>query len=272
MSKVINDKQDAGGPKAFKITVKGKMTDGRPILPTTLGIHKFAQIFERFQRLVETSLQASDNKKKIEQVTFEYLEGSADFSANNLPLGAHQVIAQEVRQITDGHPASIALADIGKALVDFKKIATDIGSNTKITIGTEDENYIEITKDTVLDQLKETFTVTENIVYGRLYAVGGKDPNIHLSKGDDGTTMIVNLNEGEAKGLANSLYAEVGINISAKQSNLTGELIAAKYIKRIPYSRVLDEEKLKRDIEQGTKVWAGIDPVEYEKEQRGIKV
>lgn len=261
-----NTKKQEQNYKPFQIKLDGTLPGGKKITPETLSIEKFGQVFHRFRKLVEVALEK--DREALEQVNFQYKKGSAYF-VSDLPANAHQVIQEEVRQIEAGHPINLSVSEIANSLVELKKFVTDMGDDVKVTVGSEDENYIEITKDTKFEQLKDVVVDTESIVYGKLYSVGGKTPNIHLYFGDHDGKIIIDVTEGQAKELANSLYNEIGVKVAVKQNMLTREISSAQYKDRLPFSRVLDEEKFARDKERGTRIWAGIDPVAWEQEQRG---
>lgn len=250
----------------FEVKLEGKLPDGKDISPETLSLEKFTLLFGRFRKLVELSLE--DDKETLKAVNFRYEKGSA-IAVSDIPARAHQIIVEEVRQIEAGHPINFSSPGVAHALLELKELATDMGDAAKITIGTKNEAYIEITKDTQFKQLKNIIVETEEIVYGKLFSVGGKNPNVHLSLGESGDNLIVRVSETQARELAKDLYGEMGAKIAMKQNLLTRERTEARYVDRIPYSQTLDEEKFAQDMEVGTKVWAGIDPVEWTREQRG---
>lgn len=258
--------QNKAGFKPLKVELEGTLANGKKITPETLGIEKFARLFQTFRKLISASM--ADNSELLKHVNFQYKKGSAVLQSD-VPADAHRIVTQEVRQIEAGHPINHAFSGIAKTLLELRDMARDIGQGAKITIGGKGEDYIEITENSQFEQLKNTIVETESVVYGKLYSVGGKVPNIHLSPLAGGENIVINVSEEEAKELANSLYDVLGVRVNIRQDILTREIFGAEYIGRIPFTRKLDEEKFSRDKAVGRVVWAGIDPVAWEKEQRG---
>lgn len=256
--------------KPFELKLEGKLDNDLQISPETLGIEKFSQIFQRFKKLVELSLSVQDKRSILEQVNFRYEHGSA-ILVSDIPQEAHIAIQAEVREIEAGHPINPAGAGIAAILLDLKNFTQELGGSAKITIGTEGESYLQLSEETEFEQLKNIFVSTELIVYGKLFSVGGKHPNIHVATDDYGT-LIIEVSEQQATELAKYLYQDIGLQISAEQNLLTYEIFSPSFQNTMPYSRDLNEEGFKRDKELGTRIWAGIDPVAWVREQREGKL
>lgn len=263
----IPDQQTQEG-QTFRLKLEGNLEPGVRISPQTLGIARFARLFDKFKKLIESSLEQSPDLS-LDKINFRYEHGSAVLMSD-IPQQAHTAIQAEVRMIEDGHPINVAASRIAAAIFDIKHEADTLGPATRISLGTEHETYIELTPETTFQQLREVIVDTELIVYGKLFAVGGKRPNVHLASETLGT-LIVSVNEMEAKELAERLYEEVGMRITAKQNILTREVLGPVYKGTMPYSRVLNEEKFRADKELGTRVWAGVDAVAWVRELRDGK-
>jgi len=260
-------KQERTQSEPFIIRVEGTLANGKEISPETLSIEKFALLFQRFRRLVEVSL--AENKEQLKEVNFRYERGSAA-CISDLPRAALRTIQTEVREAVKDHPAVLIQPGIATSLIELKQFVTELGGRTHIILGSREESYAVITRETPLEQLRDKLVETETIVYGKLFAVGGKAPNFHLTLTKSGETRVIVVTEAQAKELANDLYSEIGVKVALRQSLLTREVVSAKFLEKLPFSRTLDEAKFKRDKKIGTKVWAGIGPVAWEREQRGV--
>ena len=291
-------KQERTQSEPFIIRVEGTLANGKEISPETLSIEKFALLFQRFRRLVEVSL--AENKEQLKEVNFRYERGSAA-CISDLPRAALRTIQTEVREAVKDHPAVLIQPGIATSLIELKQFVTELGGRTHIILGSREESYAVITRETPLEQLRDKLVETETIVYGKLFAVGGKAPNFHLTLTKSGETRVIVVTEKESKAqllkgyfsgdgsifaaergkfmieactiskeLANDLYSEIGVKVALRQSLLTREVVSAKFLEKLPFSRTLDEAKFKRDKKIGTKVWAGIGPVAWEREQRGV--
>lgn len=253
--------------KPFKLKLNGSFDNGIKINPETLPLEKFEQILDRFHKIVRFALKS--DKELMSKVNFRYEKGSAAF-ISDLPMRVHETIQQEVRSIEDGNPLRFNEENIGAPLSDLIRLVGSVSDNATISLGDENTNYIEINKETKLEQLKDTVVEAETIVYGKIFSVGGKNPNIHLTLlEDEKSTFIIDVDVTQARDLANYLYEEKGFKVLAKYNLLLNRITSATFIELMPFSRVLDEEKLKKDIELGTEVWKGVDAVKWEKEQRG---
>lgn len=248
--------------KTFAVKLEGVLPNGEKITPETLTIDKFALLFEKFRKLISAAIDDTEEKSPI---NFKYEEGSAIF-VSDIPISSHKIIQEEIREIEAGHPLNTNASEISRILLDFKKISQDIGQKAEITLGDGKRPYIKIDAKTEFKQLKETIVGSEKIFYGKLIAVGGKEPNIHLSK--EGGNLVIDVTEIEARELGQDLYMEIGIKAFFKQNLLSGQIEFAKYLSKIPYNRVLDEEKLKRDRQKGKEAWKNIDAVDWEKTER----
>lgn len=263
------------GHKVFKLKLEGTLEDKTRISPETLGIEKFAQVFAKFKKLVENSI-TEDKRTTIDKVNFRYEEGSAVLMSD-LPLQAHDSIQAEVRYIEEGHPISLTTSKITASILELKQIVDGFGEDAVLTIGSgaiddpEGESYMELTPQTEFEQFQNVIVETELIAYGKLYSVGGKNPNIHLSTDDMGT-LIISVNEMEARELAEYLYQEIGIRLAVEQNLLTHEILSPVYKGRLAYSAFLDEEKFKKDKEVGTYIWKDVDSVAWVRELRDGKV
>lgn len=259
-----SDRQDL---RPLRVTIEGTL-DGKKITPDTLGLEKFGQVFNQFNKLVEVSI--SRDRHILSEISFRFEEGSA-ILVSDLPQTSHQLILDKVEEIKKGHPINIVESKVAASIYELKELADSFDDGAVLTIGDNNTDYITLSKRMPLEQFKEKFVDTETVIYGKLFAVGGKNPNIHISPAGEGDTIIIDVDEKQAKELAGNLYDDIGVLAMVKKSTLTGKIAVASFLRLIPYSRVLDEGKFKKDKKIGTKVWANIDPVKWENEQRGYK-
>lgn len=251
---------------SLSVKIDGVLSDGKKIEPETLNITKFQKIFEKFSKLIQATL--GEDKGLLDDVNFRYVKGSAVFTSD-VPMVTHEAIQAEVRELNSDHPINRYLSPVSSAILDIQELSAYFGEKTNIILGTEDRDYIILNRDSKFECLENSVVETEMIVYGRLYNVGGKDPNIHIATDLD-ENIKIDVSETDAIKLASELYSIVGLRIQVKQDLISQKIISASFLERIPYSNELNEEDFKKDKVVGTVVWAGIDPVVWEKQMRSV--
>ena len=115
------------------------------------------------------------------------------------------------RQRNDFSDYSIKETELIKNLFHFTKKHQ---CNAQISEGLENKTVLaEITADTQI--ITGSLVTGKTTVYGRIFLVGGKDPNIHIET-PSGEKMICKVNMQQAKLLANKLYSWVGLSGKAR--------------------------------------------------------
>ena len=108
-----------------------------------------------------------------------------------------------------------------------------------------------INKDTKYYNIAADFIETEMILYGKINAEGGVNPNFHIETKDYGRltvdATVEQLIEGEKR-----LYKFYGIRVSGKQRLLNGKPYDLKLLNYIEYNPVFNRTELEILIERAT--------------------
>jgi hypothetical protein len=133
----------------------------------------------------------------------------------------------------------------------FQKKALEKNFEITFTNSLSEAKTLIINKDTKYFNVAANFIETELILYGKINAEGGVNPNFHIETKEYGrltvSATVDQLLEGEKR-----LYKFYGIRVSGKQSLLDGKPDDLKLLNYIEYNPVFNRTELDLLIERAT--------------------
>ena len=134
------------------------------------------------------------------------------------------------------------------------------------------EDVVTITKSTpIYERDAGVLFSRERTTTAMVVDMGGIDKaNVHLSLAD-GTRLVANSTSQYLGGLdENFLYKKVRVRVRYRENSKTGKISDEKLVEIIGLVKPLDEDGFRRDVEDGTRIWADVDdPVRWVRDLRG---
>ncbi|MCJ7448786.1 MAG: hypothetical protein MUO72_13950 [Bacteroidales bacterium] len=133
----------------------------------------------------------------------------------------------------------------------FQRKALEKNYEITFTNSLSEAKTLIINKDTKYFSIAANFIETELILYGKIDAEGGVDPNFHIETKEYGrltvSATVDQLFEGEKR-----LYKPYGIRVSGKQSLSDGKPYDLKLLNYIEYNPIFNRTELDLLIERAT--------------------
>jgi hypothetical protein len=143
----------------------------------------------------------------------------------------------------------------------FQRKAKEKNIEITFSNSSSDAKTLKITKDTKFFNAAANFIETEFILYGKINAEGGNNPNFHIVTKEYGMLTVAaseeQLLEGEKR-----LYRVFGIRASGKQNLSDGKPYDLKLLNYIEYNPVYDRDELNILIQRAAKKWETITDVD----------
>ena len=243
------------GTKSFVIG----LTDfrGRKVSPSEIPIDLFDTYFTDLKRFV-----VGDSKDKNISVKLE------DGSIKMVFIGSISFISAleaDVAMIRDGTaPVSNTRAKVALRLQAYAK------NNAASIYFAEDTNMklLEITPESEILKPKGIWTDFEDYVFGKIRAVGGASPNIHVVDENGNETKISSTEEKLRGYKENMLYSSKLVHFSA-QRNLTTNEVRNRFLISIEDLPAYDADDAQKRIKAATKEWEGVSTDEFMEQMRG---
>lgn len=175
------------------------------------------------------------------------------------------VLQADVVAINEGRPASV------EARTNYARNLQRYARNNNASIYFADEKnmkLLEITPNTDILKQGGVWVDFEGFVYGKIRAIGGAEPNLHIIDADGNETKISS-DEKTLRGLKeNVLYSSKLVHFAAKKNLSTNE-IAGRKLLSIENMPVFNAAAAAERIKAATREWAGVETDDFMERIRG---
>lgn len=230
----------------IEVKVEG-IVGNKPLKPEDVDIAEIKDIISD----VESFLYPG-RAEKVERphISYKIEEGSAKHFFH-LPISAVLLFNGLTGEIATR--GTIDFLDFKRAEIieKFQRKAMEKNYEITFTNSLTEAKTLIINKDTKYFNVVADFIETELILYGKINAEGGVNPNFHIETKDYGRltvdASVEQLLEGEKR-----LYKYYGIRVSGKQSLSNGKPYDLKLLNYIEYNPVFNRAELDLLIERAT--------------------
>lgn len=219
----------------------------RPLKPEDVDIAEIKDIISD----VESFLYPGRTEKaERPHISYKIEEGSAKHFFH-LPISAVLLFNGLTGEIATR--GTIDFLDFRRAEIieKFQRKALEKNYEITFTNSLSEAKTLIINKDTNYFTVAANFIETELILYGKIDAEGGVNPNFHIETKEYGrltvSATVEQLLEGEKR-----LYKFYGIRVSGKQSLTDGKPNDLKLLNYIEYNPVFNRTELDLLIERAT--------------------
>lgn len=201
---------------------------------------------------IETFLYPTREEKKLRpQISYDIESGSAKHKFY-LPISAvilFNGLTTEIRK-----RKSLDFLDYKRQEVidKFQKKAIKEGFIIEFNNSLSTESSLVIDTSTNYDMIAPKFYESEFYLYGEIYQVGGKNPNIHISTSKFGNITISATKERILNG-EKKTYKPYGVKVKGKKSLSDGKFNDLKLVEFINYRPSFDKSLLDKIIDRASK-------------------
>ncbi len=230
----------------IEVKVEGKVGN-KALKPEDIDIAEIKDIISDVESFL---YPRRADKAERPHISYKIEEGSAKHFFH-LPISAVLLFNGLTGEIASR--GTIDFLDFKRAEIIEKFQRNAIENNFEITFtnSLSGAKTLIINKDTKYYNIAADFIETEMILYGKINAEGGVNPNFHIETKDYGRltvdATVEQLIEGEKR-----LYKFYGIRVSGKQSLLNGKPYDLKLLNYIEYNPVFNRTELEILIERAT--------------------
>lgn len=218
--------------------------------PLKLGDIDISEIKEIISDVENFLYPGRAEKSERPHISYKIEEGSARHFFH-LPISAVLLFNGLTGEIASR--GTIDFLDFKRAEIIEKFQHKALEKNYEITFtnSLSEAKTLKINKDTKYFSVAANFIETELILYGKIDAEGGVNPNFHLETKEYGRltvgATVEQLLEGEKR-----LYKFYGIRVSGKQSLADGKPFDLKLLNYIEYDPIFNRIELDLLIERAT--------------------
>ena len=240
----------------IEVKIDGKIGN-KPIKPTDIDIAEIKEIISDVENFLYPGRSEKSDRPHI---SYSIEEGSARHLFY-LPISAVLLFNGLTGEIAKR--GTIDFLDFKRAEIieKFQRKAKEKNFEITFSNSSTDAKILKITKDTKFLNVSANFIETEFILYGKIYAEGGKDPNFHIITKEYGSLTVAateeQLLEGEKR-----LYKVYGVRVSGKQNLSDGKPFELRLKNYIEYNPVFDRDVLDLLIERASKKWETVPDVD----------
>lgn len=235
--------------------MRGVSSDGKSISPGRISIGLLAGFMENFRNLV----QDDASEASIEEGSFKIVA--------LLPLLIWNSLQNDLEYIGQGRYESVSSPKRVQAVKNFQKQAGKYLVEFDFAMH-ENTPLLTISKEKPLPPERQTWFPMSATLEGEIIELGGKAPNLHIEM--DGEKIKVDVTKQQVQEIKENLvYQTRRLGVSYRWNPQTDEkkdFVLQEIIERPK----LDQKKLQKLIEQGTKDWADVpDATAWVEEMRG---
>lgn len=230
----------------IEVKVEGKVGN-KPLKPEDVDIAEIKDIISDVESFL---YPGRAEKAERPHISYKIEEGSAKHYFN-LPISAIFLFNGLTGEIASR--GTLDFLDFKRAQIieKFQRKALEKNYEITFTNSLSEAKTLIINKDTKYFSVAADFIETELILYGKIDAEGGVNPNFHIETKEYGrltiSATVEQLLEGEKR-----LYKFYGIRVSGKQSLLDGKPDDLKLLNYIEYNPVFNRTELDLLIERAT--------------------
>jgi hypothetical protein len=230
----------------IEIKVEGKVGD-KQLKPEDVDIAEIKEIISDIESFL---YPGRTEKAERPHISYKIEEGSVRHFFH-LPISAVLLFNGLTGEIASR--GTIDFLDYKRAEIieKFQRKALEKNYEIAFTNSLSEAKTLIINKDTKYFNVAADFIETELILYGRINAEGGVNPNFHIETKEYGrltvSATVDQLLEGEKR-----LYKCYGIRVSGKQSLSDGKPFDLKLLNYIEYNPVFNRAELDILIERAT--------------------
>ncbi|MDO9340828.1 MAG: hypothetical protein Q7T72_09945 [Bacteroidales bacterium] len=230
----------------IEVKVEGKIGN-KPLKPEDVDIAEIKDIIGDVESFL---YPGRAEKAERPHISYKIEEGSAKHYFH-LPISAIFLFNGLTGEIASR--GTLDFLDFKRAQIieKFQRKALEKNYEITFTNSLSEAKTLIINKDTKYFSVAANFIETELILYGKIDAEGGVNPNFHIETKEYGrltiSATVEQLLEGEKR-----LYKFYGIRVSGKQSLLDGKPDDLKLLNYIEYNPVFNRTELDLLIERAT--------------------
>jgi hypothetical protein len=230
----------------IEVKIEGKVGN-KPLKPEDIDIAEIKEIISDIESFL---YPGRAEKAERPHISYKIVEGSARHFFH-LPISAVLLFNGLTGEIASR--GTIDFLDFKRAEIieKFQKKVLEKNYEITLTNSLSEAKSLIINKDTKYFNVAADFIETELILYGKINAEGGVNPNFHIETKDYGRltvdATVEQLLEGEKR-----LYKFYGIRVSGKQSLLDGKPYDLKLLNYIEYNPVFNRIELELLIDRAT--------------------
>jgi hypothetical protein len=230
----------------IEVKVEGKVGI-KPLKPEDVDIAEIKEIISDVENFL---YPGRTDKTERPHISYKIEEGSVKHFFH-LPISAVLLFNGLSGEIATR--GTIDFLDFKRAEIieKFQRKAMEKNYEITFTNSLSEAKTLIINKDTKYFSVAANFIETELILYGKIDAEGGVDPNFHIETKEYGrltvSATVDQLLEGEKR-----LYKFYGIRVSGKQSLSDGKPYDLKLLNYIEYNPIFNRTELDLLIERAT--------------------
>jgi hypothetical protein len=230
----------------IEVKIEGKVGN-KPLKPEDIDIAEIKEIISDIESFL---YPGRAEKAERPHISYKIVEGSARHFFH-LPISAVLLFNGLTGEIASR--GTIDFLDFKRAEIieKFQKKVLEKNYEITLTNSLSEAKSLIINKDTKYFNVAADFIETELILYGKINAEGGVNPNFHIETKDYGRltvdATVEQLLEGEKR-----LYKFYGIRVSGKQNLLNGKPYDLILLNYIEYTPVFNRIELDILIERAT--------------------
>jgi len=230
----------------IEVKVEGKVGI-KPLKPEDVDIAEIKEIISDVENFL---YPGRTDKTERPHISYKIEEGSVKHFFH-LPISAVLLFNGLSGEIATR--GTIDFLDFKRAEIieKFQRKAMEKNYEITFTNSLSEAKTLVINKDTKYFSVAANFIETELILYGKIDAEGGVDPNFHIETKEYGrltvSATVDQLLEGEKR-----LYKFYGIRVSGKQSLSDGKPYDLKLLNYIEYNPIFNRTELDLLIERAT--------------------
>ena len=230
----------------IEVKVEGKIGI-KPLKPEDVDIAEIKDIINDVESFL---YPGRAEKAERPHISYKIEEGSAKHFFH-LPISAILLFNGLTGEIASR--GTIDFLDFKRAEIieKFQRKALEKNYEITFTNSLSEAKTLIINKETKYFSVAANFIETELILYGKIDAEGGVDPNFHIETKEYGrltvSATVEQLLEGEKR-----LYKFYGIRVSGKQSLSDGKPYDLELLNYIEYNPVFNITELELLIERAT--------------------
>ncbi len=211
---------------------------GNEMKPEKVSSKELAELISAYETSIVSTLFKTNHNEINEDVFISLVE----IKERSLGLGfkpkilALALTAQTItNSLSSGDYSQLPI----KAIESLQSIHNFCKKNrcvAEFTNGSSEFPTAVISPESVIEIPREFYIEGETVIYGKLERVGGVEPKIRI-RNDNGNLVFIDVQESDAKFLANSLYEDVAVKGVATWRRETFQLESFKFESIIPFQQ-----------------------------------
>lgn len=236
----------------IEVKIEG-IIGNKPIKPENVDIAEIKEIISEVENFL---YPGRSEKSERPHISYKIEEGSARHLFY-LPISAVLLFNGLIGEISNR--GTIDFLDYKRAEIieKFQRKAKENNIEITFSNSSSDGKILKITKDTKFFNIAANYIESEFVLYGKINAEGGINPNFHIITNEYGRLTITASEEQLLSG-EKRLYKVYGVRVSGKQSLADGRLYDLKLLDYIEYNPIFDRDELDILIKRAAKTWETI--------------